>query len=325
VTRPVSILLSETAHDRYWARIVDCAPQAEAVQLRRDGTRSGTTDRVEVAWVTTDVYPDLAGGFFGTAVRTPSLRWLQSAAAGFDNPVYARLVDAGVRVTSAHVSSGPIAELVVRAILDHAHDGPRWRAAQAARAWSPARHGNVLGTTWTMVGFGSIGRAVARVARALGARVHGVRRHPSPDDPADEMFPLQRLHDAVTGAFAVVLAVPLDAGTAGLADEALFGAMAPGSILVNVGRGELVDEQALLRALDRGAPEAAALDVFATEPLPPDHPFWDHPRVAITPHVAGMTTGADDRLSELFVANLGAYLRGEPLAHEAHPTDLAVN
>jgi phosphoglycerate dehydrogenase-like enzyme len=98
--------------------------------------------------------------------------------------------------------------------------------------------------------------------------------------------------------------------------------MRAGSVLVNVGRGALVDEDALLRALDLGVPEAAILDVFATEPLPPEHPFWDHARVVVTPHSSAGGGGRLDRAADLFVENLGHYLRGEPLRHEADPADV---
>jgi phosphoglycerate dehydrogenase-like enzyme len=114
----------------------------------------------------------------------------------------------------------------------------------------------------------------------------------------------------------VVLAAPLSQSTANLADDAFFAAMAPGSLLVNVARGGLVDEAALVRALDRGAPAAAVLDVVATEPLPADHPFWDDERITLTPHVAGSGDGNPGRLAELFCRNLAAYRAGRPLENE---------
>jgi phosphoglycerate dehydrogenase-like enzyme len=128
--------------------------------------------------------------------------------------------------------------------------------------------------------------------------------------------------EAVPRADVIVLAAPGTPQTRHLVNDELLAAMRTGSVLVNVGRGSLVDEDALLRALDTGVPEAAILDVFATEPLPDDHPLWDHPRVVVTPHSSAGGLGRHDRAVELFVNNLSRYVRGEALLHEADPADL---
>jgi phosphoglycerate dehydrogenase-like enzyme len=213
------------------------------------------------------------------------------------------------------VNAIPIAEHVVRAVIDHRHGAARWRAAARARTWDDRPHDEVNGTVWAIVGLGSIGRAVARLGHAMGVELRGVRRHPSPEDPVPAVTP-DRMHEVLPGADVVVLCTPLTAETTAIAGDAFFGAMAAGSLFVNVGRGRLVDEAALLRALDRGAPGGAALDVFVNEPLPPDHPFWDDERVAVTPHIAGSSTGNDGRLADLFCANLRAFVSGAALAHE---------
>jgi phosphoglycerate dehydrogenase-like enzyme len=214
------------------------------------------------------------------------------------------------------VNAVPIAEHVVRTVIDHRHGAGRWRAAAAEHRWGPGLHDEVCGTTMTIVGLGSIGRAVAALAAALGVDVRGVRRHPSADDPVPSVVPPARLFEVLAGADTVVLCPPLTPETNGLADDRFFSAMSDGSLLVNVGRGGLVDETALVRGLDRGRPSVAALDVFATEPLPPDHPFWDDDRIVITPHVAGSSTGNAKRLTDLFCQNLAAFLAGEALRHE---------
>jgi phosphoglycerate dehydrogenase-like enzyme len=122
----------------------------------------------------------------------------------------------------------------------------------------------------------------------------------------------------------VVLSVPLTPDTEDLADGAFFAAMKPGSVLVNVGRGGLVDETALLAALDRGAPEHAVLDVFQVEPLPKESPFWDHPRVTLTAHASGNGAGAGARNDETFLENLRRWTAGEPLLYEAQASDVLV-
>ena len=313
----MDILLSATAYGRFWDRVLEVVPTARAIRLEPGGDFvGGEPTSATVAWFTDDLYHDgLARRFFGCLVRDPALQWLQSSAAGHDDPVFGRIRAGGARLTSAHVNAIPIAEHVVRTAIDHRHGAARWRAAQREHRWDAGPHPEVNGSTWAIVGLGSIGRAVAHLAGALGVELRGVRRRPSTDDPVPCVTP-DRLHDALGGADVVVLCTPLTDSTFGLADEGFFGAMAPGSLFVNVGRGGLVDEEALVRGLDRGAPGAAALDVFATEPLPPGHPFWDDERIEVTPHVAGSSTGNAERLCDLFCANLAAYVEGRPLAHE---------
>ena len=120
----------------------------------------------------------------------------------------------------------------------------------------------------------------------------------------------------------LVLCAPLTAETRHIANAAVFARMQPGTVLVNVGRGPLVDEPALLAALDRDAPAHAVLDVFATEPLPADSPFWTHPKVTLTPHSSGMSLGNAARNDVLFLDNLRRFVAGEPLAHEATAEDV---
>jgi phosphoglycerate dehydrogenase-like enzyme len=163
---------------------------------------------------------------------------------------------------------------------------------------------------------GSIGAEVAVRARALGATVTGVRRHPVGDEPVDRMVLPPDLPGVLPEADVVVISAPASASTHHLVDAAFLAAMAPGSLLVNVGRGELVDEGALIAALDRGRPAAAVLDVTAVEPLPADNPLWSHPRVVITPHVAGQTGTSNARYLPLVLDNLGRYRAGEPLRQE---------
>ena len=153
-------------------------------------------------------------------------------------------------------------------------------------------------------------------ARAFGARVIGCRRTPSPGDPADLTITPDRLLEHVGEAEVIVLAAPATPATESLVDEAFLARVRPGSVLVNVARGSLVDEDALLDSLDAGRPGTAVLDVFRTEPLPPDHPFWTHPSVRVTPHNAAGGRGRLQRQAELFADNLDRYLAGEPLRND---------
>lgn len=290
----------------------------------------GRVDDIDIAWATGDLYLDLdtSRHFFGAALASTTLRWMQVSNAGVDHPVFANLVQRGVTLTTSHVTGGPIAEYVLRAVLDHFQRADEWREAFAVRRWEQHEFREVAGTTWLVVGLGAIGTAVAQRVRAFDATVLGVRRTPRGDEPVDVLFCIEDASelvtlDAVDRADVVVLAAPATRATIGMVDDVFLGRMRPGSVLVNVGRGSLVDEEALLRALDRGIPEVALLDVTSTEPLPAESPLWTHPRVVLTPHSSALGSGRHARAADAFVENLHAYLRREPLRHVVDPAELS--
>jgi len=317
-------LLTRTAHDAYAAELA--RPGVDWLVMEMDGTLTGPDGvavdpaeaRPEVAWGTSDLFRPGApvAAFFRFLVGCPSLRWFQSPAAGYDSTPFHLMAEHGVRVCNAHVNSLPIAEFVLRAVLDEFQGAEEWRRQAEAREWRIHDWREVAGTTWLIVGLGHIGGAVAVRARALGARVIGCRRTPSPDDPADLVVTPDRLGTVVGDADVVVLSAPATPGSHRLVDAEFLAAMRPGSLLVNVGRGSLVDEDALLAALGTGTPVAAVLDVFDQEPLPDDHPFWTHPRIRITPHNAAGGFGRLRRQADLFAANLDRWLAGQPLEHD---------
>ncbi|HEY4397619.1 MAG TPA: D-2-hydroxyacid dehydrogenase [Acidimicrobiia bacterium] len=322
----MQILVTETAGRLLDERARGIEPPVEQIRMRRDGglevdgrERDASQVHAEVACATGDLF--FRGGaapWFELLLSLESLRWFQSPAAGY-LALYDRLFERGVRVTGAHVNAIPIAEYVIQAVLARFQRADEWRAARAAREWRPHEFREVFGTTWLVIGVGSIGSAVAERARALGARVLGHRRHPTGREPVHEMLSREALLDALPRCDVVVLAAPATAETTGFVDDRFIAAMALGSVLVNVARGALVDETALLAALDRGRPEAAILDVFATEPLPADSPFWDHPRVVLTPHSSAGGLARHGRVVDLFVENLERYRDGQPLLHEVGP------
>jgi phosphoglycerate dehydrogenase-like enzyme len=320
----VLILVTSVAHHSFGAQLD--RPGVEWLTLGVDGTlrdeAGHTVDwedaRPEVAWGTSDLFREGApiGAFFSSLPRLDSLRWFQSPAAGFDSPVFSQLAARGVRITNAHVNSIPIAEFVMRAVLDEFQQAAEWRSLARHRSWRIHDWREVSGSTWLVVGLGAIGSAVAVRARAFGATVIGCRRRPSADDPTDRTVTPDQLPEVVGQADVVVLAAPANPDTIDLVDGALLARMKEGSVLVNVGRGTLVDEGALLAALDRGTPAAAVLDVFRTEPLPDDHPLWAHPSVRVTPHNAAGGMGRLQRQADLFADNLDRYRAGEPLLHD---------
>ncbi len=301
-------------------------PGIEWLTLGTDGNLlddgGGPVDRdraaPEIAWGTSDLFRPGAPirEFFGLLQTAESLRWFQSPAAGYDDPVFAELAGRGVRVSSAHVNSLPIAEFVMRAVLDQFQQAVEWRDQASRHSWRTHDWQEVSGTTWMIIGLGGIGTEVALRARAFGARVVASRRSPSAGDPTDLTVTPDRVLDVVGQADVIVLAAPATAATADLVDAEFLARVKPGCLLVNVARGSLVVEDALLAALDDGRVGAAVLDVFRTEPLPAGHPLWTHPSVTVTPHNAAGGRGRLRRQAELFAANLDRFLSGAPLLND---------
>lgn len=278
---------------------------------------------VEAALANVDVWQSPVARDFSIAVlKSPGLKWLQSGAAGFDHPIFGQLVQRGVRLTTSHGQAVGMADYVLWGVLDHFQRGPERREAQAAGEWSRIVFRDLEDSRWLVIGFGAIGQGIGRRARAFGAHVTGVRRNQAPHPDADAIAAETDIPRLLPEADVVVLSVPLTPETRHLANASFLGRMKPRSVLVNVGRGGLVDEAALLTALDRGVPEHALLDVFETEPLPKESPFWTHPRVSLTPHASGASEGQGRRNDALFVENLRRYLAGEPLKNEADPKDV---
>jgi phosphoglycerate dehydrogenase-like enzyme len=225
------------------------------------------------------------------------------------------------RLTNSHGQALSIAEYVVTEVLVHyQHRAERVRA-QAEHRWQPVPFRELGLTHWLIVGFGAIGQAVAQRVRPFGATVTAVDQVARP--LADRTFPLSAVRDLAPEADVVMLALPLTDETAGVADARLFGAMKSDAVFVNVGRGGLVDEAALLAALDAGAPAHAVLDVVVTEPLPGDSPLWDHPRVVLSAHTAALGSGHQARNDAAFLANLARFVAGQALESEVDHKTLA--
>ncbi len=232
----MQLLLTRVAAERFGERVRTVDPDVTFLRMQDDGTilgPDGVVDRddarPDVAWGTADLFADghPLGPFFGLLAHSESVRWFQSPGAGTDHPVFALLAERGVRITTAHVNSIPIAEYVLRSVLDHLQGAGQWRAAQAAAEWRPHEFREVHGTTWLVVGLGSIGREVAVRARAFGATVLGSRRSPVGDEPVDELVPPDAVPAALARAEVVVVCVPATSQTVGLVDDAFLGCDAP--------------------------------------------------------------------------------------------------
>lgn len=235
------------------------------------------------------------------------LRWVYSASAGIDfYPPW--LLDAPLVTCGRGVASDEIADYVIAAIYARAKNLDAVTVTSRAD-WRPAMLGRVAGSTVGIVGLGAIGSAVARRAAALGATVVAVRRGHAPAEPGVAVF--DSVEAVVAVADHIVIAVPATSATRGLFDAAMFARAKPGAHLINVARGSVIDQAALIAALDAGQLDFATLDVTEPEPLPDGHPLYTHPRVRLTPHVSSNYLLVRDRLSEKVAEDLRLFAAGE--------------
>lgn len=254
-----------------------------------------------------------------TAVRAcPDLRWIQATAAGAGEQLRAATLSAseleGVLVTSAAgVHAGPLAEFALFGMLAFAKDLPRLRRDQEARRWDHYPVRELAGSTVLVLGIGGIGLEVARLAKAFGMYVIGVKRVPDAAPYVDEMYDMSAIEELTPRADAVVSTLPATEQTTGLLSRDMLGTLRRDCVVVNIGRGAVIDEDALADALAAGRLGGAALDVFTTEPLPADSPLWKLDNVIMAPHTAALSVEENRRIVSLFIDNLRRYLLGKPL------------
>ena len=234
------------------------------------------------------------------------VRWIHSLAAGVESLPFDLLRRTDVVVTNSRgLYADALGEFAIAAMLWFAKDLARLRDNQLARRWEPFTVERLEGKTVGVIGFGGIGQAIGRRATALGMNVISVRRRQEFGDPS--------IDEVIGESDYVVLSTPLTPMTRTLLTKERLGKMRPDAVLINVSRGAVVDEAALVSLLRSRAIRGAALDVFETEPLPPDHPLWTLDNVLISPHSADHTSDAHDRAMQFYVENLRRFQRGEPL------------
>jgi phosphoglycerate dehydrogenase-like enzyme len=333
---PTAIALTPILAARYRSRDLEviraAAPDARLVTIGFDGHPDGPLDDVEV--MLRGRLP--AETFDRILARAPELRWVHSATAGVERVLTPASRARGLTITNARgVFSRPIAEYVMLMMLAAARRLPQLLELQAERTWQPLEARELRDVTVGIVGLGSIGRAVGALATAFGCRVIATRRRAEEgasatdgagDEPflgsvmLDRVLPPDRLPELLAESDFVVLAAPLTADTVGLIGEDAIAAMKPGAWVINVARGELVDEPALVRALRSGRIGGAVLDTFREEPLPAASPLYDLPNVILTPHTSWSSTRVLDRSVDLFCENLRRYAAGKPLVNVVDPT-----
>jgi phosphoglycerate dehydrogenase-like enzyme len=248
--------------------------------------------------------------------QCPRLEWVHTRAAGIDSLLFPELVESAVTLTNGTgVYSDSLGEFAMAAILYFAKDLRRMIRNQQAEAWAPFDVEEIAGRTVGIVGYGDIGRAVAARARAMGMRVLAVKRRPAAesDEFAERIYASERRAEMMALSDYVVASAPLTDKTRGMIGEAEFAAMRPGAVMINVGRGLVIHEAALLAALVERRIKGAALDVFETEPLPAGHPFYRMENVLLSPHCADHTADWETNAMRFFIEQFERFRKGEPL------------
>jgi phosphoglycerate dehydrogenase-like enzyme len=247
---------------------------------------------------------------------SPNLKWVQTSSAGVGQTVKRLgVADSELIVTTASgVHAGPLTEFVFGALLFYVKQMARIQADQAAHRWERFCSDELSGKTMAVIGIGRIGRQIATIARAFDMTVWAMARTNTPERASelgvDRLFERADLHAMLTGADCLVLATPHTPDTENLIGRAELAVMPKGSVLINIARGIVIDEEALIAALKSGQLGFAALDVFRTEPLPAESELWDLPSVLINPHSASTATSENAKITDIFIRNLGHYLDG---------------
>jgi phosphoglycerate dehydrogenase-like enzyme len=328
----VPILVNFTLADPYVAEIESTDPRVEVLRAYERGDDDARSRGEEASVVEGDALMEMvrqAEVLF--TFRFPvewldeatNLKWVQLASAGSDHMLREGLLVKRpdlLLTTASGVHEVPISEHIVAMILHFARGFNIATRNQAQRKWDRFRADEAFGKTVCFVGYGPIARRAAQICKALGMRAVSVRASIAEQQPGFEaverFYPPAELNDVLAESDYVVVAAPRTPLTERMIGKPQFDAMKEGAVLVNISRGALVDEVALVEALQAGRIKGAALDVFEREPLPESSPLWEMPNVLITPHISGSNPHYDRRVTDLFRDNLARYLQGEPLRNQ---------
>ena len=282
-------------------------------------------ERMDAAFFGGNIPFGYARSFFSAVRKAPRLQWLHAFNAGVDHPVFKELQSKGVRLsTSVGTNAIPVARTAITGLLMLARGFPHWIEAQQRKRWDlipqerfPA---DLDSQTICIVGMGGIGSELARLALGLGMSVIGIRRSPQRgEDPVDELYPPHVLAEVLPRCQWLAITCPLTEETRGLIDREKLSCLPKGACVINIGRGEIIDEDALIDLLKAGHLGGAYLDVFVKEPLPETSPLWDLPNVILSPHQAGIAQGNEGRVMDVFLDNFERWLDGEPLRNQVNP------
>jgi phosphoglycerate dehydrogenase-like enzyme len=307
MSAPLRILLSDAARECLGPRIAGALGPRPFELLSINTLATSPVADADIAFISRDVTGrstkhELAPALqacYDTLRQAPSLQWVHIHSAGADRPVYGDLQARGVAITtSSGTNAMVVAQTAIAGLLALARRFPQLMAAQRSHTWAP------------------IGQQIGRLLTALGLRTVVVRRSALGVDGVHQVVGFDALDEVLPKADWLILACPLTNTTRGLIDRRALTRLPPGAQLINVARGEVVNEADLIAALQSGPLAGAFLDVFAHEPLPADSPLWDFPQVIVTPHTAGHSDGHFERVAQAFVGNLARWLANQPLLNQ---------
>ena len=308
------LLISDTVWERRATEILAIAPNTQPIiYVGDEPVTDDLLPTIDIAFFSSDVWPDRPRGLVISILKANQLKWMHTFSAGVDSPFFIDLIKKGVTLTnSSGAAASPIAQTAILYMLALSRDVRAWFEHQDNKEWQRHEFTELDGSRLAVIGMGPIGEEIARLGVALNMQVEAIRRSPTGNEPCPT-FGFDHLSDVLGRADWVALALPLTPDTQNLFDQQQFARMKPGAHFINVGRGELVDETALIQALNSQHLAGAALDVFATEPLPEDSPLWSMRNVLITPHSSGATTQSGLRAEEIFVRNFALFVQNEQM------------
>jgi phosphoglycerate dehydrogenase-like enzyme len=315
----IVLLVSDNVWQRQGTNITSFAPGITPIIYEGDDPiADDVLTNVNVAFFSSDVWPERSRGMVLSIMKSINVKWMHTFSAGVDSPFFIQLMENGVRLTnSSGATASPIAQTAILYMLSLSRNTRAWFRHQDKHEWERHEFDELDGARLAVVGLGPIGLEIARLGVALNMEVEGIRRTPQGNEPCPT-YGFDSLNEVLGRADWVACALPLTPDTKDLFDDARFAAFKKGSRFINVGRGELVSEPALIAALQSGHLSGAGLDVFATEPLPADSPLWDFDNVIVTPHSSGGSSTSGLRAEKIFVENLRCYINNEPMHNEVN-------
>jgi len=319
IEEPVTLLVSDNVWARHGDAIRSISPGVTPIIYEgNDVLPDEIIPTINTVFYSSDLWPERSRGFVLSILKATSVKWMHTFSAGVDSPFFVQLMERGIRLTnSSGATASPIAQTTVLYMLALSRNVRAWYQHQEKHEWTRHEFAELDGARLAVIGMGPIGIETARLGVALNMNVEAIRRTPTGTEPCST-FSFDQLSRVLGHADWVAVALPLTDNTRQIFNAETFAIMKPGAHFINVGRGELVDEEALIAALRSEHLAGAALDVFATEPLSPDSPLWDMDNVIITPHSSSASAQSGLRSEDLFLKNLARYVAGEPMLNEVN-------
>ena len=319
IEEPITLLVSDNVWGHHGDAIRSISPGVTPIIYEgNDVLPDEIISTINTVFYSSDLWPDRSRGFVLSIMKAASVKWMHTFSAGVDSPFFVQLMERGIRLTnSSGATASPIAQTTVLYMLALSRNVRAWFQHQERHEWTRHEFAELDGARLAVIGMGPIGIEIARLGVALNMNVEAIRRTPTGNEPCPT-FSFDQLHNVLARADWVAVALPLTDNTRQIFNAETFSIMKPGACFINVGRGELVDENALIAAMQSGHLAGAALDVFATEPLPSDSPLWDMDNVIITPHSSSASAQSGLRSEDIFLKNLARYVAGEPMVNEVN-------